>query len=1444
MQSSEEIQEKSPDTGREARPSGTVYHTGIDIGSISVNIVLLDENSELVYEKYHYCSGRPFVALRDGITELLSSFPGALSGQLAYTGTGGETAAQLTGGSFVNEIIAQSTAAATLYPDAHTIIEMGGEDSKLIFMEDGSGRGASRLSDFEMNALCAAGTGSFLDQQANRIGVRIEEEFGELALQSTAPPRIAGRCSVFAKSDMIHLQQIATPLSDIVAGLCYAVDRNLRSTLGRGKKITPPVLFCGGVAANKGMVRAFRDILNLDGDQLIIPPHHASMGALGAIYHTLNNGSGGANFRGLEALSQHIRGRVGRDVSLEPLIPSEAAIIKDVSPARGGEQRLKVSLGLDVGSLSTNIVLIDSDNRVVARRYLPTAGKPLEAIKRGIREIYAESGDKVEVVAAGTTGSGRYLTGDFIGADAIRNEITAQATAAIAHDRSVDTIFEIGGQDSKYIRIENGVVVDFEMNKVCAAGTGSFLEEQAEKLGINIEGEFGDMALAAGSPARLGDRCTVFMESDLNSLSQKGESVGNLVGGLAYSIVHNYLNRVVGNKPVGNKIFFQGGVANNRAVVAAFEKITGKKITIPPHFDVTGAIGAAIMAREATGEKGKTAFRGFETGNKEYSSDSFVCKRCNNNCEIRRITIEGEAKPLFYGGRCDHYDVKERKGRGKGIPNLFTERETMMLGDYREPVKSGRPVIGIPKGLTVYYQQFPFWRAFFEEAGFDVMVSSDTTKSLINRSLETMVAETCFPVEVMHGHMADLAERGADYLFAPFIVNMEADKDNPTANCNCPWIQSYSTLLKAAFDGTPEIADRIVSPVIHFRYKKLAERELKDFMRKSFGIDSSTTLRGLKSARRAQADFEAVVRERGSEVMRTLPTGRQAVVILGRSYNSGDPALNLNLVKKLINAGVLPIPSDYLPLSDIDISADYPNLYWPNGRKIVAGAMITARNDNLFAIFTGNFRCGPDSFLQHFVHSQMKGKPYLHIEVDEHSADAGMITRIEAFLDSLRGYRSNQGAGQAIKRERVGSESSKIPATGKTPAGRRTLWFPYMNDGAYSAAAACRACGLDAAVLPMQTATELELARRVTTGTECFPMICTTGSFIRKLLEPGIDPARISFFMPDHNGPCRFGKYNRLQRQIFEQMGFPEVEIVSPKNDNSYADMPLDKPVRFRMLAWKGFVATDMMRKLLQESRPYEKVPGDANRVYRHFLEEIEKSVESGARKLPAILKEAAAGFDAIADHNAQRKPVVAVAGEIFMRDNHYCSARLVERLEKMGAETMIMPLSEWMTYSTYRYKRDSRRKGNRKGLARAFIQQWSQDYLASRVVSLVRKRPGDNGHIPIGEILDACEPYISRHYDGDPPLSLGNMAILSKGNLAGVANILPFTCMPGTIISAVSEIFRRDHGGIPWINIAYDGQEDTGLESRLQAFMHQVNRYHEQKRAPLRKQKGTLFKV
>ncbi|MDP3011729.1 MAG: acyl-CoA dehydratase activase, partial [Candidatus Hydromicrobium sp.] len=650
-------------------------YVGYDIGSISVNRAIINEKKEIVeILPYTRHFGETVKSVKKDIESICkSNYRDKITG-IGITGSGGKEIASLLGLNFINEIEAIVGAVKFLYRNAKTVIEIGGQDSKFIDLAYG---------DYAMNELCAAGTGSFLDQQASRFGLTIEE-FTRLALKSKNPSTIAGRCSVFAKTDMIHLQQEAASDENIILGLCYAMARSFKSGIVKGKKFVPPIIFCGGVSFNEAMIKAFEDTL---GEKVLIPEHRASIGAIGAALSLSSKVMvEDLNISGLaDKLDEYLRNFKYKRETFAPL-----ALAKSKLPSKKtlkysfGNKKVDAYIGIDVGSISTNVVAIDENKKLIEKCYLRTAGRPIEAVRKGIEIIGSKVGDRINVKGVGTTGSGRYLIGDFVGADMVINEITAQATAAADIDSLVDTIFEIGGQDSKFISLENGVVVDFEMNKVCAAGTGSFLEEQAERFDIKIE-DFGDIALKAESPLNLGERCTVFMETNVYSHYQKGASIEDILAGLAYSITMNYINRVVGRKKIGKKIFFQGAVAFNRSVIAAFENYLGKEVILPEILEVTGGIGTAIIVLKNSPKK--TKFRGFENISKiSYSHSSFECKGCPNRCEIKKISIKGQPS-LFYGGRCEKYEKGDSKSTD--IPDYFAERENFLLNSYEPKDNKG-----------------------------------------------------------------------------------------------------------------------------------------------------------------------------------------------------------------------------------------------------------------------------------------------------------------------------------------------------------------------------------------------------------------------------------------------------------------------------------------------------------------------------------------------------------------------------------------------------------------------------------------------------------------------------------------------------------------------------------------------------------------------------------
>jgi len=1380
-------------------------YLGLDIGSISVNAVTVTDELTIQKETYRRTHGQPVETCLGVLRDLLYETPLDRIAGIAVTGTGGSLIAEILNCFFVNEIIAQSKATSRLYPQVRTVIEMGGEDSKLILLDSG------RIADFAMNTVCAAGTGSFLDQQAVRLGINIEDEFGRLALKSTHPPRIAGRCSVFAKSDMIHLQQVATPDHDILMGLCMALARNFKSNVAKGLALQGRVSFQGGVAANRGMVRAFETVLGLKAGDLVIPQHFASMGAVGAVLAMIG-AEHVSSFRGPEALEHYLESRTLESRRHAPLTDDGYPTTIEPLPVIG-PCPVDAYLGVDVGSISTNLVAIDANRRVIARRYLMTAGRPIEAVRRGLEEIGSEIADRVVIKGVTTTGSGRYLIGDFIGADYVKNEITAHARGAVSVNPGVDTIFEIGGQDSKYISLENGSVVDFTMNKVCAAGTGSFLEEQAEKLGINIKEEFGNRALSSPAPVCLGERCTVFMESSLNHFQQHGLPKDDLVAGLSYSIVLNYLNRVVEHRRVGDTILFQGGTAYNRGVKAAFENVCEKKITVPPHHDVLGALGCALIAQENNPD-GPSHFKGFDLARRNYSVESFECTDCPNNCEVRRVSIDGE-KPLHYGSRCGKYDEEKRVSLGKDLPDLFKERDKLLFAAHTpaRQVPDDAPTVGIPRA-TLFFELFPFWNAFFTELGFNVVCSSATNRSIINSGCEAVVEEICFPMKVAHGHILELLERGVDYLFLPSVVNLDHLSKESEVSYNCPYVQSLPFLSTAAIDF-PKYRATVLRPVIHFEWgRKVFGPQLVALARR-LGRRGPGINPAVDAGLTALNSFREKLVEKGRKILAALPVGRPALVIVSRSYNGCDPGLNFRIPDKLKDLGALAIPLDFLPVQE-NIGPAMKSMYWRNGQRIMSAGRTVAHSPGLNAVYITNFSCGPDSFIAKYFDREMQGKPYLTIELDEHSADAGVITRLEAFLDSLQ-------SGPAPK------APAPIKKFRTIPTNNNKVYIPYMDDHGYGLAAAMRYNGIRAEALPMADRQSVELGQRYTSGKECYPCIITTGDIVKKALSDDFDPDHSSFFMPSSMGPCRFGQYNRFHRMVLDGLGFENVPIVLLDQTVNYEGSLGSLGPGFRRLGWQIVILIDSIKKLLLQTRPYEQSSGDCDAVYSECLDRVAATIEKTG-SVGDCAAFSVKRFSSVATNGAGPKPLIGVVGEIYVRSNEFSNDFIIRKIEQLGGEVVMPTLQEWVSYTDWERRKDLKRDGTVGEYAREVLTRFVQDYYVGKTT---RPFLGAVKHLlhelPTRKVMNMCARYCHEDIRGEANLSMGRAVEYAQHGCHGLVNVIPFNCMPGTIVNTLLWNFSKDYPQTPVLKMVYDGTAQSGDQTRIEAFMYQARQAMEE---------------
>ncbi len=1396
-------------------------HIGLDAGSVSVKFAILDSEGSIVETKYVRHKGNPLSVAYDLLKQLPSD------AFLSVTGSAGKLIARAFGIKPINEVVALSYSTKKLYPHVKTVIEMGGEDSKLILLDKGM------VKEFSMNSVCAAGTGSFLDQQAERLNLTIEE-FGELALKSEKPPRIAGRCSVFAKSDMIHLQQIATPMEDIVAGLCFAVVRNFKGAIVKGRKIIPQISFQGGVAANLGIVRAFNEIFNIE---VTVPDYFAFMGAIGSVLKDVKDGI--TNEFDIQSLEDHLTSGKVSDNGRYPLIIEGDNFLdrhgngrkKIVVGGGNGDHEpelainetgyviksqvlTKAYMGIDIGSISTNLAVIDEKGKLISKRYLMTAGRPIDAVMCGLKEIGEEVGSKVEILGVGTTGSGRYMIADFVNADIVKNEITAQARAAIFIDKNVDTIFEIGGQDSKYISIDNGVVVDFEMNKACAAGTGSFLEEQAKKLNISIKEEFASRAFSSKHPCNLGERCTVFMENSLMANLQQGMQKEDLLAGLAYSIVENYINRVVSSKRIGKNIFFQGGTAFNKSVVAAFEKFIGQEITVPPNHDVTGAIGMALIARDNIMSKEadhKTSFKGFGLSNRSYSTSSFECKGCSNVCDINKVSMEGEKRHLFYGGRCEKYDIKKKER--SNIEDLFAFREELLWKEYSqksEPKPESTKKIGIP--YIFFFQDYlPFWTALLYDLGFDITVSPKTNRQIVNLGTETVLSETCYPVKVAHGHVKYLIENGVENIFLPSFVSLKNediyfDKESP-----CPYVQTMPYLSKAAFRGA-----NILSPIIDFRKgDKFIIRQIKSAL-KQFNISANEIRSALLKAKEKQKEFQNLIQKKGRDTLSSLK--ERTIVIVGRTYNSCDSGVNLQLPQKLSTLDVLSIPIDFLSIDAIDIKDKWPQMYWKSGKRIIQAARLIKDEPMLYPIYISNFNCGPDSFIFEYFKEEIGDKPYLFLEIDEHSADAGAITRCEAFLDSIENKRIDDGRSRKPAKKIMKSETMRLS--------EKKVFIPKMCDHAYGLAAAFEYTGVYAEVLPEPDRETIKIGRQTVSGKQCFPCILTIGEMLKKVYSSNSISENFTFFMPAGTGPCRFGQYNIFQRLVLEQLGLNNVRVFSPVQDRTFYHELGIAGDDFIRRAWEGIVGIEVLTKCLHETRPYEREKGLTEYAYSSNLTKLYNALKGKNGNIEGVLSNIRTEFDSIPRYK-EKKPLIGIIGEIFVRSNRFTNENLINKIESLGGEVWLSPPEEWIYYV------------NHIGIKHAFVKRDFTETVKLLLKNhLQRKIEHKYGNIFKGnlktihepstrEILKKARPYIHDSFEGETILSVGKAIDLIEKGVSGIVSAMPFGCMPGTIVTALLSAISNDYS-IPCISIPYDGTESVTNEIQLEAFMHQVTNYRD----------------
>ncbi len=1089
---------------------------GLDFGSSSVKMALLrDGEVSATWQAAHH--GEIIDCLRRGIGELSGRLPETF--QLGVTGCDAVIVdAIFSDAMFLEEIPALSEGVKQVVPEAGSVIEIGSQHSRYV-------TDLQSVPQFAGNQHCAGGTGSFFEDQMSRLGLPIED-YSKLVDRATTVPRISGRCSVFAKTDIVHRQQEGATTPDILLGLCYAVMRNYKATIVRGLPLNPPVVFCGGTTKNSGMARAIKDVFGLRDEELIVPSQACFVAAIGAAIHARGRFSVKLIMDELNTLTL---------VNVESLPPlrlprnayPEEPIATGVVPANG------CALGIDIGSTSTNLVLVGPDGTLVDYQYLRTAGDSVGAVRKGLRSILRRFGE-IPFLAVGITGSGRERVGRMIGADVVRDEITAQAKGARCQIPDADTVFEIGGQDSKYISLNHGEVKDFRMNKICAAGTGSFVEAQAAQLNVPLD-EFGWLALRADHPADLGERCTVFIETSIVAATAQGRSRSDIAAGLCYSIIKNYLHKVVGNQPVGERIALQGGVCYNPGIIAAFRAFYGERLRVNPLFPISGAYGVAVLAAQSVGDAPST-FVGYDFDERDAQTDS-------PGDQIKRNM------------------------------DFYNEADRLLLDGYTAQIEPNKKTVGVPYVLMIH-KFFPLARAFFKALGFNVVLTPPTNEETIRLSQECALGETCYPVKLIYGHMRQLIDLAVDYVFLPTIHTMAHETSRLEHNYGCVYMQTAPVSIAGALQFDRHGIE-LLSPVFDLDFGQAAMATAMIDMGMSLGFPKSRCVKALLSGALAVRRHTAAVEKQGRELLDQLEPDDKVMVLITRTYGICDPVLNMGIPELLLKRGHKVITLSHLPAHDLDIHEEYPNLYWPFGQHILSAAKIVANHPNLYAIHLTNHGCGPDSMLTHLVRKEMGDRPYLQIEVDEHHSPVGVITRIEAFLNSLSQRTAVYAPLDFAVKPTFPGAAQPVGILAQ-PDPSLPLYLPDMGHYTPYLVEYYRTHGVDARALPAFNSHALRLGRAHTGSKEYLPFVALLGSVLAHR-EQTDSPAQ--YLIPQTMGAEADGQYARVIYEITRSFGSDDVRIVAPfleKLPESGTDFPL---------LWRALMTGDLLYAAPLDSR-------------------------------------------------------------------------------------------------------------------------------------------------------------------------------------------------------------------------------------------------------------------
>ncbi|MBR3308043.1 MAG: activase [Lachnospiraceae bacterium] len=1430
---------------------------GMDVGSTTTKIAVV-RDGELKYHRYirHYADQRKSVIklLREAQDELDC---GDII--LCMTGSGARTLANKTGVPFTQEVVANSLALKRIYRHIGTAIELGGQDAKIIFFKDDE-LGEPQVYDMRMNGSCAGGTGAFIDEVAGVLNVSAEE-LNAMAEAGSSVYDISGRCGVFAKTDIQALLNQGVKKEDIALSSYHAIAKQTIGGLSQGLDIKAPVAFEGGpLSFHPRLGRVFSERLELEEKDIIIPEHPEIMVAYGAAL-SIEDLHTNARARSISELLYAFENAAEEEAASkgEKYFESSAELEAFRSrhahtedphyePKKG--EKVSAFLGIDSGSTTTKLVLMKEDGELIDSFYASNKGNPLDVAREALLALYDKyesAGAELNILAAASTGYGEILFEKAFRTEAHLVETVAHAMAASRYVKDPSFILDIGGQDMKAIWLENGIITNIVVNEACSSGCGSFLENFAHSLHIETK-DIADAAFGSEAPAKLGSRCTVFMNSSIITEQRNGSRPDDIMAGLCRSIIENVFTKVIrvpNIDSLGERIVVQGGTFKNDAVLRAMEQYVGREVIRSPYAGLMGAIGSAMTAQEAYNEPG---FKPSFLNRRELMEFSYTqeanspCPYCTNHCRrtILRFSTGGQ---WVSNNRCEKGEVlgdpldkeiqkkiKELNDR-KGKPaNIYAERARLQNADYPyEKLQDDRGItIGIPRVLN-FWEELPFWKTFWKSLGYGVVLSPVSTRAIYENGIHAVPSDTeCFPAKLVHGHIRELIKLKADRIFMPEIVVMPSENKEETSFSRCALVKGYPIVIKNSDNPEKTGGVPFDSPYFYWYTDEDREKQLCDYMEEQYGTDRQICLKAVRQAAAAQDAYDSELKRLGAEVIKQVTEEDSfAVVLAGRPYHN-DPLVNHELPELLTGMGVPVLTADSLPdIREVELRNSRIDIVNNFHARMLGSSIIAAKNSHLEYVQIVSFGCGHDAVLSDEIVRMMKeisNKAPLILKVDESDAQGPIRIRVRSFIETVRRKR------KLNIRQDAGELKDPYPVKFTKKDRREKIVLVPNSSHAFCRimSSAFRSQSIKTVPLEIGREEAIRLGKRYTHNDICFPAQIVIGEILGELMSGKYDIDQVSVAMAKYLGCCRLPHYATILRKALDDAGYEKVPIMT--NDdvdlhNMHPGFKINAISMLRIVTCLPMI--DTLEEILRKIRPYEKVKGSADEAFERAMDCLTAGLErfgvpgaiSGFKKGLKVLSE-------VEYDRSRPKPTVLIVGE-YLLNFHPGANREIERyLEDNGFEIIEAKMTDVIQKSYFCQGKQIKEFKCHRDKATRFWSKVANDFFgfAHRVTDrAARKEPLHDPAVLMDQLSVDSDPIIHHTFDtGEGILIPAEIIHHAKHGCRNFVILQPFGCLPNHVIGrGVCKKLKEMFPDIELLPLDYDPDVSfANIENRLQMLI------------------------